>query len=125
MADDSDQILINAYTRNRCEASFSELVHRHVDFVHSTALRILRDTNLAEDVTQRVFLALAQQTAKLQDRISLTGWLHETTRNAAINTVRSEERRRRREQESAAMNHLDANDSEILWHQIAPHLDEA
>src|SRR5215471_16862507 len=125
MAEDSDQVLIRAYARNRCESSFSELVHRHIDLVHSTALRILRDTDLAEDVTQRVFFALAQNSLKLQQRLSLTGWLHETARNTAINTVRSEERRRRREQESAAMNHLDANDSEILWHQIAPHLDEA
>ena len=125
MADDTDQILIRAYVRNRCESSFGELVHRHIDLVHSTALRVVRDTNLAEDVTQRVFLALAQHSAKLQERLSLTGWLHETARNLAINTVRSEERRRRREQEAAAMNHLDANDSETLWGHIAPCLDEA
>src|ERR1051326_5247167 len=99
MADDSDPILLRAYLRGRCEASFSELVHRHVDLVHSTALRILRDASLAEEVTQRVFLALAQHSAKLQERASITGWLHETARNLAINTVRSEERRRQREQE--------------------------
>ena len=58
MADGSDHILLQAYVRNHCEASFSELVHRHVDLVHATALRIVRDTSLAEDVTQRVFLAL-------------------------------------------------------------------
>ena len=74
MADDTDQILIRAYVRNRCESSFGELVHRHVDLVHSTALRIVRDTNLAEDVTQRVFLALAQHSAKVQERLSLAGW---------------------------------------------------
>ena len=125
MADDSDQILLRAYVRNRCEASFGELVHRHVDFVHSTALRIVRDTSLAEDVTQRVFLALARHSATLQARASLTGWLHETARNAAINTVRSEERRRQREQEAATMQHHDANDSETLWNHIGPILDEA
>src|SRR5215471_2709683 len=98
MADDSDQILLRTYVRSRCEASFRDLVHRHVDLVHSTALRILRDATLAEDVVQRVFLAMAQHSAKLQGRASLTGWLHETTRHLAINTVRSEERRRQREQ---------------------------
>jgi len=125
MADDSDQCLIRAYARNHCESSFGELVHRHIDLVHSTALRVLRDADLAQDVTQRVFLLLAQHSLKLQERSSLMGWLYETTRNAAINTVRSEERRRRREQEASAMKQLDANDSEILWQQIAPHLDEA
>ncbi len=125
MADENDQILLRAYVHNRCEASFSELVHRHIDLVHSTALRIARDTTLAQDVTQRVFLALAQHSAKLQQRTSLTGWLHETARNLAINTVRSEERRRQREQAATAMSQTDANDSKTLWEQIAPCLDEA
>jgi len=125
MVQENDQVLLRAYARDRCEASFSELVHRHVDLVHSTALRILRDPSLAEEVTQRVFLALAHHSAKLQERAFITGWLHETARNLAINTVRSEERRRQREQENAAMNHPDTNDAEDLWWQIAPRLDEA
>jgi RNA polymerase sigma factor (sigma-70 family) len=125
MVQENDQVLLRAYARDRCEAAFSELVHRHVDFVHSTALRILRDPSLAEEVTQRVFVALAQHSPKLQDRVSVTGWLHETARNLAINTVRSEERRRQREQETAAMNEPDTNDAEGLWEQIAPRLDEA
>jgi len=125
MVQENDQVLLRAYARDRCEVSFSELVHRHVDLVHSTALRILRDPSLAEEVTQRVFLALAHHSAKLQERASIMGWLHETARNLAINTVRSEERRRQREQETAAMNHPDTNDAEDLWGQIAPRLDEA
>jgi RNA polymerase sigma factor (sigma-70 family) len=125
MADDSDQNLIRAYVRGRCEQSFDELVHRHVDLVHSTALRVVRDASLAEDVTQRVFLTLAKHSVNLQERSSLTGWLHETARNLAINTVRGEERRRQREQEAAAMSNLESNESDAVWKQIAPHLDEA
>ena len=49
MAGETDQILIRAYARNRSDEAFGELVHRHVDLVHSTALRILRDSNLAVD----------------------------------------------------------------------------
>jgi RNA polymerase sigma factor (sigma-70 family) len=109
MADVTDQNLIRACVRGRCDQSFGELVHRHVDLVHSTALRIVRDASLAEDVTQRVFLALAKYAVNLQERPSLTGWLHETARNLAINTVRGEERRRQREQEAAAMSNLESN----------------
>jgi DNA-directed RNA polymerase specialized sigma24 family protein len=87
MVDETDQMLIPAYARRRCERSFAELVHRHVDLVHSTALRIVGDAALAQDVTQGAFLALAQHAVPLQRRSSLTGWLHETTRNLAINTV--------------------------------------
>src|SRR5262245_34320707 len=125
MENDADQMLIRAYARDRCERSFSELVHRHVDLVHSTALRVLRDPSLAEDVTQRVFLELARHAAKLQERSSLTGWLHETTRNLAINTVRGEERRRHREQEASSMSNLQSNESEAVWMQVAPYLDDA
>src|SRR5215468_10194853 len=124
MRDYNDQVLLRAYLRDHCESSFAELVHRHVDLVHSTAVRILRDVALAEDVTQRVFLAVAQHSAQLQERTSLTGWLHETARNLAINTVRSEERRRHREQEAATMNQPDHNDLENFWERIVPCLDE-
>jgi len=125
MADDNDPILIRAYVRIRCEHSFRELVHRHVDLVHSTALRVVRDAGLAEDATQRVFLALARHSVKLQERASLTGWLHETARNLAVNTVRGEERRRQREKEAASTSNLQSIESEAVWKQLAPYLDEA
>jgi hypothetical protein len=60
-------------------------------YVHSIASRVLRNGILAEDVTQHAFLALAQHAAKLQNRCSIAGWLHETTLNLAINTVRRRE----------------------------------
>src|SRR6266498_6046744 len=96
----SDRDLIREYARNDAEASFGELVHRHIDLVYSTAFRVLRNAELADEVSQRVFVALARNATKLQHRAVLTGWPHETTRNFAITTVRSEERRRLREQEA-------------------------
>ena len=125
MAGDTEQNLIRAYARNRSEEAFGELVHRHVDLVHSTALRVLRDAGLAEDVTQRVFVALAQNAGRLQERTSLTSWLHETARNFAVSTVRSEERRRLREKEAISMNIPDSTGAEDLWKQVIPHLDGA
>src|SRR5262245_33894521 len=125
MAETNDQDLIGKYVRSRCERSFGELVHRHVDLVHSTALRVVRDPGLAEDVTQRVFMALARHSAKLRGRTSLAGWLHETARNSAINVVRGEERRRQREQEAAIMSTVQSDDTEALWKQIEPSLDDA
>src|SRR6185503_1061044 len=89
MIDVTDQYLLRAYARNRCEQAFGELVHRHLDLVYSTALRVLRDSNLAEAVTQRVFMALAQDAEKLRGRAALAGWLHEAARNFAVSAVRS------------------------------------
>ena len=121
----TDQQLLRDYTGHRSEAAFAELVRRHVDFVYSVALRMVRDAHLAEDVTQNAFVALAQNAGQLTDRSVLSGWLHRTAQNLAANAVRSEVRRRAREQEAAAMNELFAAEPEATWEHIAPHLDAA
>jgi len=119
----TDQQLLRDYMGRRSEEAFTELVRRHVDFVYSAALRMVRDAHLAEDVTQAVFVALARNARQLADRPVLSGWLHRTTQNLAANAVRSDVRRRAREQEAAAMNEL--HEPDALWEHIAPHLDAA
>ena len=52
----TDQQLLRDSTGRRSETAFAELVRRHVDFVYSAALRMVRDAPLAEDVTQGVFV---------------------------------------------------------------------
>jgi RNA polymerase sigma factor (sigma-70 family) len=121
----TDQQLLRDYTGRRSEAAFAELVRRHVDFVHSAALRMVRDAHLAEDVTQSAFVALAQNARQLTDRPVLSGWLHRTAQNLAANAVRSDVRRRAREQEAAAMNELLSAEPDAVWEHIAPHLDAA
>ena len=86
---------------------------------------MVRDTHLAEDVTQNAFVALAQNARQLTDRPVFSGWLHRTAQNLAANTVRSDVRRRAREQEAAAMNELLAPEPEAIWEHIAPQLDAA
>src|SRR5512138_1932602 len=121
----TDQQLLADYAERRVEAAFAELVRRHIDLVHSAALRMVRDSHLAEDVTQSAFIALAQNAGKLTDRAVLSGWLHGTAQNLAANAVRSDVRRRAREQEAAAMNELLSATPDASWEQIAPHLDAA
>ncbi|MCP5519424.1 MAG: sigma-70 family RNA polymerase sigma factor [Verrucomicrobiales bacterium] len=121
----TDQRLLRDYARECSEAAFAELVRRHVDMVYSTALRLVRDTHLAEDVTQAVFVAMAQNAAQLQDHPVPSGWLHRAARNVAAEAVRSAVRRRAREQEAAAMTEEVADNPEPSWHEVAPQLDEA
>src|SRR5258706_843862 len=125
MDSQTDQQLLRDYTERRAEAAFAELVRRHVDFVYSAALRMVRDAHLAEDVTQSVFVALAQNGGQLVERPVLSGWLHRTARNLAAKTVRTDVRRRAREQEAVAMNELLCTETETVWEHIAPHLDNA
>ena len=125
MIDLTDQQLLRDYAERRSEAAFAELARRHVDLVYSAALRMVRQGHLAEDVTQSVFLTLAQNAPRLRNLRALPGWLHHTTQHLAANAVRAEVRRRAREQEAAAMNELLASESSPSWELIAPHLDAA
>jgi RNA polymerase sigma factor (sigma-70 family) len=119
----TDQELLREYAAGASEAAFSELVRRYIDLVYSAALRLVGNVHLAEDVSQKVFLALAQNAGQLADRAVLPGWLHGTAHNLSANAIRSEVRRRAREQEAAAMNELLAPEPEPLWESVAPFLD--
>src|SRR3974390_84794 len=119
----SDQQLLREYAEHRSEAAFAELVRRHVDFVYSAAVRMVRDAHLAQDVAQGTFVALARNAAKLTERPVLSGWLHRTARNLAAETVRKDVRRRAREQEAAVMTDLLAIEPHPRCADLAPHLD--
>lgn len=118
----SDSQLLRAYAGHRSEAAFSEIVRRHIDLVHSAAVRIVGDPHLAEDISQAVFVTLAKNAGKLAAHPVLSGWLHRTTRNIAMQTIRTDSRRRAREHE-AVMN--DSSEAEAPWAEIAPQLDAA
>ena len=70
MTDDAP--LLSRYVRERSESAFAEIVHRHLDGVYSTALRrVGGDAHLAQDVSQKVFIALAKKAEALIPRRSL------------------------------------------------------
>jgi RNA polymerase sigma factor (sigma-70 family) len=121
--DRTDQQLLREYAERGSEEAFAELTRRYVDFVYSSALRMTCQTQLAEDVAQGVFLALAQNARSLADRPILAGWLHRTAQNLAAKTVRTEVRRRAREEEAATMNAPQEENS--AWETLSPQLDAA
>lgn len=51
-----DLSLLREFVRDRSDSGFEELVWRHIDLVHTAALRQLGgDADLARDATQAVF----------------------------------------------------------------------
>jgi RNA polymerase sigma factor (sigma-70 family) len=120
-----DQQLLHVFAESGSEAAFRTLVERHLGLVHASALRQLNDHHLAEDVTQAVFILLAQKAASLTHHQVLAGWLHQTTHFVAQRTRRAEGRRRDREQKAFAMQDSGTTTPEAAWSDLAPVLDQA
>lgn len=127
-----DLNLLRAYARHNSEDAFAALVSRHVNLVYSVALRQVRDAQLAEEITQAVFIILARKADSIGDKTILPGWLCRAARYASANALTIQRRRQYREQEAFMQNILtgggDASSQPLhkeTWRQIAPLLDGA
>jgi RNA polymerase sigma factor (sigma-70 family) len=124
MTERDDITLLRAFAATESEPAFAALVQRHVNLVYSAALRSVGNAHAAQEITQAVFIILAQKAGKLSPRIVLSGWLYQTTRLTAANFLRGEIRRQKREQEAYMQSTLNEPDAKV-WPQIAPLLDGA
>jgi RNA polymerase sigma factor (sigma-70 family) len=102
MSDVHDLEDLAEFARNGSHRAFAAIVGRHIDLVYSAALRQLRgDTHRAQDVTQTVFLHLAQKARGLRRETVLGAWLLVATRYVARDALRAAARRKRHEAEAA------------------------
>jgi len=76
MAELTDHELLTRFALTADEAAFAALVTRHVNLVWSAARRFTGEDTLAGEVTQAVFILLAQKAGGLSTRTVLTGWLY-------------------------------------------------
>ena len=104
-----DHELLRTYVQSRSEEAFRELLNRHLPMVYSAAQRMVCDAHLAEEIAQNVFTTLSRKGASVRPPQVIGGWLYNTTRNLALQAIRSEQRRRVREQTAADMQSLDAD----------------
>ncbi len=125
MPDANDMDLVRDFAHQHSETAFAELVRRHLNLVYSVALRFTGRDADAQDVTQAVFIILAQKAGRLRKRTVLSGWLYETTRFTAARFLRTQARRLAREHEACMESTLNEPDPESAWRQLAPHLEVA
>ena len=121
-----DWQLLRDYAQKNSEEAFRELVDRYAGLVYHAALRQSGNPVTAQDVAQAVFIALARKADQLPRGTVLSGWLFRATRFAFANLAREESRRQRREQEAFMMqDSLQPDETELVWKQITPLLDDA
>src|SRR5256886_17488467 len=117
---DTDNQLLESYATLGSERAFRELVERHINLVHSAALRESGgNASLAEDITQAVFTQLAGRAARLVRHPAVAGWLYTCVRRMAANVRPAENRRQTREQKAFT---LDGNPgphpTDQIWEQV-------
>jgi RNA polymerase sigma-70 factor (ECF subfamily) len=78
--------------------AFRALYERYGSLVYSTCLRIVRDSQVAEDISQEIFLRIWRRPERyVAQRGRFLTWLTSVTRNRAVDEVRSRNRRFRHE----------------------------
>ncbi|MES2697960.1 MAG: sigma-70 family RNA polymerase sigma factor, partial [Verrucomicrobiota bacterium] len=118
--------LLRRYADEGSGEAFADFVRGHLSLVYSAALRRMQgDAAGARDVAQRVFVTAAREARRLARHASVTGWLYTTTRNAALDHMRDEQRRRQRERQAHESGDLapSAERGSGDWRQIGPVLD--
>ncbi|RYD22000.1 MAG: RNA polymerase sigma factor [Verrucomicrobiaceae bacterium] len=123
----TDAELLTEWTTRRSEPAFQALVARYAGLVHMAARRTCcGNDDLAKEVSQLVFILLAQKAKSLVSRSSLAGWLHVTAIMQAKNLHRkTQQETRKREQLLTTMDpdaSLQANET---WQEMQPVLDGA
>jgi type II secretion system protein G len=118
-----DQSLLHQYVREGSRPALDQIVRRHIALVYSSALRQVRDPDLSQDITQAVFLVLAQKARTIRSGVALAGWLLAVTRRACVDAMRRRAIQRRHEL-AAAKNESIAVEADY-WAEIEPLLDAA
>ncbi|MBC7785345.1 MAG: sigma-70 family RNA polymerase sigma factor [Burkholderiales bacterium] len=123
--------LLQRYVDGRSPDVFGDLVAQYIDIVYASARRQVKDRQLAEDVTQGVFVLLSQKASHIPTDRPLSAWLLKTTGFIAANARRERTRRIHREHKAAMMNPApdnnpidDADEWSDEWNRTAPLLDE-
>ncbi|HXR10020.1 MAG TPA: sigma-70 family RNA polymerase sigma factor, partial [Candidatus Acidoferrales bacterium] len=97
-----DWDLLRDYLGSGSQQAFRVLVERHIGLVYAAARRRVGNAELAEDVTQAVFMILAAKAGTIHQGTPLPLWLYSVTRYTCANAMKMERRRQHHERQAAA-----------------------
>jgi len=99
-----DDATLTARARDGDVTAFEQILRRYQRRIYVLALRMLRDTGEAEDITQEVFLTAWRRLSQLESDGAIGAWLYRATTNRCLNILR------RRPPEAALEEHTDPSD---------------
>ncbi|MGD1278552.1 MAG: sigma-70 family RNA polymerase sigma factor [Tepidisphaeraceae bacterium] len=115
---------LRTFVASRDPKAFEAIVRQYLKIVYAAARRQVHDAQLAEDVTQAVFIVLSQKAGRVPLDRPLSGWLLKTTGYVAANSLRAERRRREHERRAISMTSESTSDRrDDPWEGIEPLLD--
>ena len=88
-----DAALMRAAARGD-NGAWATIVSANLEVVHRSAYRLVRDTQMAEDIAQESFVRLWKLAESWQPRGRISTWLCHVARNLAIDAIRRESRMR-------------------------------
>lgn len=94
---DDQQLIVLTAQKN--VKAFDELLKRHEHKVFSFCNKILKDSHLAEEITQDIFVQLWEEAESYTAIRSLPAWLYRLSKNKSINSIKQQLARLNREQQ--------------------------
>jgi len=92
-----DEDLLRTYCVDGDDAAFAQIVQHRRNMVFGAALRKTGSAEMAEDITQAVFLLLAQKANSINECVIIAGWLFKTTQLVSISALRRSVKAKQRE----------------------------
>jgi RNA polymerase sigma factor (sigma-70 family) len=88
----SDSELIQRYLTDRDQGSFTQLYRRYASKVFAKCCTMLGEENLARDAVQEIFIKVALNLSKFNDKSSFSTWLYSVTYNFCIDVIRKQKK---------------------------------
>jgi len=86
-----DQYYITKITQGDAN-SFAVLVDRYKDLVYTLAIRMLKNEEEAEEVSQDTFLKVFKSLAKFKGESKFSSWIYRITYNTCLDKIRKQKR---------------------------------
>ncbi|NBC58350.1 MAG: sigma-70 family RNA polymerase sigma factor [Bacteroidetes bacterium] len=87
MKPNQDQDIIDKVLKGQTNA-FSEIVDHYKDMVYSLALKMMKDKNLADEVSQNTFIKIYRKLSSFKGQSKFSSWVYRITYNNCLDELR-------------------------------------